>query len=136
MNERHSEPRDSLEERSRALFLESVDGLDFALRSRLTQARNAALDAATRRPSWFSRFGVLAPAGVTAAAVLGAFLWLGSPLGQHAVTVADGQSSLEDLELVASTDEGSGDAMDMLQDDIEFYDWAEKAASSGPAASS
>lgn len=136
MNEQHSEPRGSFEERSRALFLDSVDGLDFALRSRLTQARNVALDAATRRPSWFFRFGVLAPAGVTAAAVLGAFLWLGSPLGQHAVTVANDRSNLEDLELVASTDEGSGDAMDMLQDDIEFYDWAEKAASSGPAASS
>jgi hypothetical protein len=128
-------PRDVFEERSRALFLESVDGLDFALRSRLTQARSAALEAAARRPSWFSRIGLLAPAGVTAAAVLGAFLWLGSPMGQHAVTVAnDGQSNLEDLELVASTDEGSGDAMDMLQDDIEFYDWAEKVASPGPAA--
>jgi hypothetical protein len=132
------QPRDAFEERSRALFLESVDGLDFALRSRLTQARRAALEAAARRPSWFSRIGLLAPAGVTAAAVLGAFLWLGSPMGQHAVTVAnnDGQSNLEDLELVASTDEGSGDAMDMLQDDIEFYDWAEKVASPGPAASS
>jgi hypothetical protein len=138
MNEQlPGEPRDSFEERSRALFHESVDGLDFALRSRLTQARNAALEAASaRRTFWFSRIGVLAPAGVTAAAVLGAFLWLGSPLSQHAVTVADGQSSLEDLELVASADEGSGDAMDMLQDDIEFYDWAEKAANSGPAASS
>jgi hypothetical protein len=129
-------PRDSFEERTHALFHESVDGLDFALRSRLTQARNAALEAASaRRTSWFSRIGVLAPAGVTAAAVLGAFLWLGSPLGQHAVTVADGQSNLEDLELVATADESSGDAMDMLQDDIEFYDWAEKAALSGPAAS-
>ena len=139
MNEQlPGEPRDSFEERSRALFHESVDGLDFALRSRLTQARNAALEAASaRRTSWFSRIGVLAPAGVTAAAVLGAFLWLGSPLSQHAVTVADGQSSLEDLELVASADEGSGDAMDMLQDDIEFYDWADKAAAnSGPEAQS
>jgi hypothetical protein len=138
MNEQDSgQSRDPFEERSRALFLESVEGLDFALRSRLTQARNAALEAAARRPSWFFRLGVLAPAGVTAAAVLGAFLWLGSPLGQHAVTVGnDGRSNLEDLELVASTDEGSGDAMDMLQDDIEFYDWADKAASSGPAASS
>jgi len=132
------QPRDAFEERSRALFLESVDGLDFALRSRLTQARSAALEAAALRPSWFSRIGLLAPAGVTAAAVLGAFLWLGSPMGQHAVTVAnnDGQSNLEDLELVASTDEGSGDALDMLQDDIEFYDWAEKVANPGPAASS
>jgi hypothetical protein len=137
MNEQlPAEPNGSFEERSRALFHDSVDGLDFALRSRLTQARNAALEAASaNRKSWFSRFGAWTPAaGVTAAAVLGAFLWLGSPLGQHAVTVADGQPNLEDLEIVAASDEGSGDAMDMLQDDIEFYDWANKDASSGPAA--
>jgi hypothetical protein len=48
--------------------------------------------------------------------------------------MADAQSNFEDLDLVASTDEGSGDAMDMLQDDIEFYDFADKAANSGPAA--
>jgi len=130
------EPNASFEERSRALFEDSVEGLDFALRSRLTQARHAAIEAAAaaRRP-WFTRIGVLAPTGVTAAAVLGAVLWLGSPLAQHAVTVSDGQPNLEDLELVASADEGSGDAMDMLQDDIEFYDWADKAANSGSAAS-
>jgi hypothetical protein len=133
MNE---QPRDSFEERAQALFRDSVEGLDFAMRSRLTQARNAALEAAAaRRRPWFLRIGVLTPAaGVTAAAILGAFLWLGSPLGQHAVTVADGQSNLEVLDLVASVDEGSGDAMDMLQDDIEFYDWADKAANPGPAA--
>jgi hypothetical protein len=130
------EPNGSFEERSRALFHDSVDGLDYALRSRLTRARNAAIEAASaRRRPWFSRFGAWKPAaGVTAAAVLGAFLWLGSPLSQHAGTVTDGQPNLEDLELVASSDEGSGDAMDMLQDDIEFYDWANKAASTGPAA--
>jgi len=108
--------------------------VDMRIRSRLTQARNAAIEAAsTSRRPWFSRIGMWTPAaGVTAAAVLGAFLWLGSPLGQHAVTVADGQPSLEDLDIVAS--EGSGDAMDMLQDDIEFYDWADKTANAGPAA--
>jgi hypothetical protein len=134
MSERQpAELRDSIEDRSRALFHDSVDGLDFAMRSRLTQARNAAMEAAsTGRPSWFSRIGIMKPAGVTAAAVLGAVLWLGSPLGHHPVTVVDGQTSLEDLDIVASAD-GSGDAMDMLQDDIEFYDWAEKTA--GPAAS-
>jgi len=132
MNE---QPHDSFEERAQALFHDSVDGLDFALRSRLTQARKAAIEAASgSRPAWFSRLGVLAPAGVTAAAILGAFLWFGSPLGQRAVTVADGQSNFEDLELVASMDESSADAMDMLQDDIEFYDWADKAANSGPPA--
>ena len=136
MNEkRQKQTQEAFEERSRALFHDSVEGLDFALRSRLTQARNAAIEAAAvgRRP-WFFRLGVLTPAaGVTAAAVLGAFLWLGSPLGHHAVTVADG-SSLEDLEIVAASDESGGDAMDMLQDDIDFYDWADKSANSGPAA--
>jgi hypothetical protein len=129
-------PHDSFEERAQALFHDSVDGLDFALRSRLTQARKAAIDAAatSRRRAWFSRIGVLAPAGVTAAAILGAFLWFGSPLSQRAATVADGQSNFEDLELVASMDESSADAMDMLQDDIEFYDWADKTANSGPPA--
>jgi hypothetical protein len=122
------------EKRSRALFNDSVDGMDFTLRSRLTQARHAAIEAASARRPWYTRIAVLAPAGVTAAAVLGAVLWLGSPLVQHVVTVADGQN-LEDLELVASSDEGAGDALDMLQDDIEFYDWADKSANSGAAAS-
>ncbi len=128
-------PRDSFEERSRALFNDSVEGLDFAMRSRLTRARNAALEAASGRARpWFLRLGVWTPAaGFTAAAVLGAIVWM-SPMGQHAVTVADGQPNLEDLEIVASSEEGSGDTLDMLQDDIEFYDWADKAANSGPAA--
>ncbi len=64
--------------------------------------------------------------GVTAAAILGFALWTGSP--------PDTQSNFEDLDLVAATDEGSGDAMEMLQDDIDFYDFADKAANSGPAA--
>jgi hypothetical protein len=136
MNEQTPGEPGSLEERSRALFDDSVESLDFAVRSRLTQARHAAIEAAAARPSWFSRINVVAPAGVTAAAVLGAFLWLGSPLGQHAVTVVDGQPNLEDLEIVASADEASGESIDMLQDDIDFYDWADKAANSGTAASS
>jgi hypothetical protein len=136
MNEKPPmQPLESFEERSRALFHESVDGLDFALRSRLAQARNAAVEAASSSRPWFSRAAVWMPAaGVTAAAILGAFLWLGSPLGQHAATVADGQSNFEDLDLVASS-EGSGDAMEMLQDDVEFYDWADGTANSGSATS-
>jgi len=131
-----AQPPDSFEELAKVLFHDSVERVDMRIRSRLTQARHAAMEAAaTSRRPWFFRIAVLTPAaGVTAAAVLGAFLWLGSPLSQHAVTVADGQSNLEDLEIVASSDEGSADPMDMLQDDIEFYDWADKAANSGPAA--
>jgi negative regulator of sigma E activity len=127
---------ESFEKHTRALFHDSVESVDFATRSRLTQARHAAIEAAaaTRRRPWFSRPGFLTPAaGVTAAVVLGVFLWVGSPLGQHDATVAGAQPNLEDLEIVASSDEGSGDAMDMLQDDIDFYDWADKAANPGPA---
>jgi negative regulator of sigma E activity len=137
MNEHTQDAAQSaLEMRSRELFQGSVDGLDMRVRSRLTQARHAALDAAAaaRRRPWFFQIRVWTPAaGVTAAALLGAALWLGSPMGNHTMTAAD-QPSLEDLDMVASSDEGSGDAMEMLQNDLDFYDFADKAASSGPAA--
>jgi hypothetical protein len=126
---------DPLEERSRALFHDSVENLDFALRSRLTQARYAALEAGAGNRPWFSRLKMWTPAaGVTAAAVLGVALWLGSPFTHHSGMLAETQTNLEDLELVASTDEGAGDALEMMQDDIDFYAFADKAAASEPAA--
>jgi len=131
MGEQH---HDAFEMRTRALFQDSVDSLDFAMRSRLTQARHAALEAAAGRRPWYLRWTMWTPAaGVTAAAVLGFSLWLGSPLGQQMGTLAEGQTNLDDIELVASS-EGAGDAMEMLQDDIDFYDFADKAASPDPAA--
>ena len=123
-----------LEERSRALFRDSLDNMDFAMRSRLTQARVAALAAAEPPRPWLLRPSTWAPAaGVTAAAVLGVALWLGSPLSHQSGVVAD-NSNLEDLELVASTDDNSAAPLEMLQDDIDFYDFADKAAGSEPAA--
>jgi hypothetical protein len=125
---------EAFEMRSRALFQDSVDGLDMRIRSRLTRARSAALEAAAEsRRSWLFGWKMWAPAaGVTAAAILGLGLWIGAPIGHQAATLAE--SNIEDLDLVASTDEGSSDAMEMLQDDIDFYDFADKAANSGPAA--
>jgi hypothetical protein len=143
MNESAVEPEQrAVEERSRALFHDSVDQIDMPMRSRLTQARYAALAAASHsgRRAWLWRVSLWTPAvGVTAAA-LGVALWFGtpfgshSPLGIHGVVSADSQSNFEDLDLVASSDENSGDAMEMLQEDIDFYDWADKAASAEPAA--
>jgi hypothetical protein len=136
MNERE---QDSLEQRARTLFHDSVENLDMRTRSRLTQARHAALEAAaTRNRSWLTRKAWWTPAaGVTAAAVLGAALWIGTPLGtlpgHHAVSLGDAQSNLEDLDIVAASDE-SGDPMEMLQDDHDFYDFADKAANPEPAA--
>jgi hypothetical protein len=135
MNERE---QDSLEQRARALFHESVENLDMRVRSRLTQARYAALEgAAARKRSWLPRKAWWTPAaGVTAAAVLATALWIGvpsvTPMGHHAVSLPDAQSNLEDLDIVASADE-SGDAMEMLQDDLDFYDFADKADAAEPA---
>jgi len=126
----------ALELRSRRLFQESVDGLDMRVRSRLTQARSAALDAAlaaSRRP-WFLQTRVWTPAaGLSAAVLLAAALWFGMPMGNHPMSAAD-QPGLEDLDIVASSDEASGDAMEMLQNDLDFYDFADKTAGSGPQA--
>jgi hypothetical protein len=115
-----SDVTEKLEERSRELFKHSVENIDMRMRSRLTQARFAALEASAARPSALKRFGWWTPAaGVTAAAVLGVTLWLG---GQHGVSSADAQSKFEDLDIVASADD-----QDMLQDDIDFYEFADKA---------
>jgi hypothetical protein len=119
----------SLEERSRALLRESVENLDMRVRSRLTQARHAALAAGPQRRA--NRLAWWAPAGVTAAALLGAVLWMGSPT-PHGLPSADVQNGFEDLDMLASTE--TGDAIDMLQDDVDFYDFAEKAAETEPAA--
>jgi hypothetical protein len=120
----------TMEERSRALFEDSVGRVDMRVRSRLTRARHAALEAAAAKRSMPRLFGLPSwtpAAGVTAAAVLGAALWLAPQMMGNIVThgaapVADGQA-YEDLDIVASTDE-----MELLQDDPEFYDWAEKVA--------
>jgi len=138
MNEQARETeRRSFEDRSRGLFQASVDGLDMRRRSRLTQARHAALEAAAASDgrSWLLRIRVWTPAaGVTAAALLGAALWLGVPSFRQGLSGTDGQPSLEDLDLVASSDETSGDALEMLQNDIEFYDYADNVANPDPAA--
>ena len=128
--------QNSFEERSRALFHDSVDGLDMRLRSRLTQARHAAIAAAAAdRAPWFMRLRGWTPAaGVAAAALLATALWLGTPLGHHTLSAGDGGASFEDLDLVASSDGSADDAMDMLQDDIEFYDWADRGTNTEPAA--
>ena len=65
----HDAGQSPIEARSRELFQESVDAMDMRLRSRLTQARHAALDAAAagRRRPWLTRMGAWTPAaGVTA----------------------------------------------------------------------
>jgi hypothetical protein len=108
-----------IEDRARAVFDASVERIDAATRSRLTQARHAAL-AELERPT--ALLASWKPAVVVAAvAVLAVGLWLG-PGGS-------GQPELpgvEDLELISA-----GEDLDMLGEEPEFYAWAASVVASG-----
>jgi len=126
MNESNLDPS-PFEERGRRLFDASVERVDMRVRSRLNVARHAALDAAQGSRSRFFRVPVwTSAAGVTVAGVLAVAIWFGGPGGHaaHLAAPTETGTNLEDLELVASSDDASAPPMDMLQDDIDFYEWA------------
>jgi anti-sigma-K factor RskA len=106
------------EKRSREVLGESSERLDGHTRSRLTQARYAAL-AQLEKPArqWWRSY---VPAGAaTAAAVLAVMFYTGQPVGEP--RVATGASAVEDIDLLADAD-----APDFSDDgdDVEFYEWA------------
>jgi hypothetical protein len=63
--------------------------------------------------------------------VLGVALWFGGPMGHHSGAVLADQSALEDLELVSSSEDNN---VEMLQDDLDFYAWADKTEGGEPTA--
>jgi hypothetical protein len=119
-HEQQTEADREFERRTRSLLLESADHLPGALRSRLTQARYAALEAhggasaPVRTRGWMG-------AGAAAAAVLVALLVL-VPHHGSAPTTALAGGSVDDLELLAESD-----AVPLSEDqdvDYDFYEWA------------
>ena len=121
------EPLTAFERNARTVLEEGVQRIDARTRSRLNQARQAAV-AAARAPSLVSRLHgalrrqVLMPAtGAAAVAALVAVFMLNN--GSHHLTaaVADSPASaLDVLDLV--TDD---DAMHLMEDnDGSFYEWA------------
>jgi hypothetical protein len=122
-----SAPGESLtgfELHSREVLEESVLRINGRVRSRLNQARQAAIEAAsTRRRSFFWRPFTLVPtAGAAAAAILVAMvLWNRQP--QIEMPLAEGaHPTAEDLDLLAD-----GDGLDLVQDGDgsgNFYEWA------------
>lgn len=118
-DEADHEAEREFERHTRALLLESADGLPGALRSRLTQARYAALEAhraatPVRSRSWMG-------AGAAAAAALVALVVLVPHHGSVPATAFTG-GSVDDLALLAE-----GDAVPLNEDqdvDYDFYEWA------------
>jgi hypothetical protein len=115
-----NEPLTQFERNVRTVLEEGVSRIDGRTRSRLNQARHAALQAATRqrRPLW-SRFTLVPAAGALAAAALVAvMLWHREP--QFPEQLEGQRMSVEDMDLLAD-----GENLDLLQeDDGTFYEWA------------
>lgn len=116
---------DSLEQRSRELFEDSVGRLDARTRSRLNQARQHALSELNKAAP--RRYWLAAPLGGLAAAVVIAIVMM---TGRQ--TTAPSQDSgalpLDDFDIVADAD-----SLELLQD-VEFYSWMAEA--SGPDSNS
>jgi hypothetical protein len=116
------------ERRSRQALEESVLRIDGRVRSRLNQARQAAVEAASvRRRPLFSRFLTLVPtAGAAAAAVLVTLvLWHRGPQ----IELPADSTHLTDLDLLAD-----GEGLDLVQDGDgsgSFYEWAAEQTEAG-----
>jgi anti-sigma-K factor RskA len=114
-----NEPLTEFERKARELLEESVSRIDGRIRSRLTQARHAALAAAgARRPAWWRSLTVMPTAGAAAAALLVAVvLWHRQPSGEPPVLEAQ---HAEDMDLLADSE-----ALELLDGwDGPFYEWA------------
>jgi hypothetical protein len=121
------------EQRARALLEQSAEQLPGAVRSRLTQARYAALAAQSARASSFARRWVTA--GAAAAAAL-ALLVLYVPQLRDAGESPIANAGLEDIELLTDNDAVPLNGDQDVDDD--FYEWAaaEAAGAAAPAVGS
>ena len=110
---------EDFENRSREVLEESVARLDGRTRSRLTQARHAAL-AQLERPvrQWWRSY---VPAGAAAAAAVFAVMLYVQPGVVDVVRGVKNGAVVEDMDILADSE-----APDFTEDtdDVEFYEWA------------
>ena len=114
------EPMTEFERNARVLLGESVSRIDGRTRSRLNQARHAALEAlAPRRPAWWrSNYTLMPTAGAAVALLLALALWHREPSVES--PVLEGQHAVEDMDLLADSE-----ALELLEGwDGPFYEWA------------
>jgi hypothetical protein len=119
-----TEPLTDFERNARRVLEESLARVDARTRSRLNQARHAALEAALARPrrrAWRS-FTLMPAAGAVAAALLVAVvLWHREPSGTEPPLFEARAPALsaEDVDLLADKD-----ALDLMEGWDGFYEWA------------
>jgi len=115
-----NEPLTQFERNARVVLEQSLSRIDARTRSRLNQARHAALEAAgARRRAWWRSLTLMPTAGAAAAALLVAvLLWHGQPGGE--APVLEAQHPAEDMDLLADSE-----ALELLDGwDGPFYEWA------------
>ncbi|HEY8052390.1 MAG: hypothetical protein ACHQD6_01005 [Steroidobacterales bacterium] len=117
------EPLSEFERNARTVLEESVQRIDGRTRSRLNQARQAALAAAGKRTPWWRGFSLMPAGAVTAALLVAVVLWQRHPAGEpvlEASHVTAEHAAVEDIDLLAD-----GDAMELIEGwDGSFYEWA------------
>jgi hypothetical protein len=110
---------DALERHGRELLNASADAVDGRVRSRLNQARHAALAELATGARPFRVPGRWLPAGALAlAAVLAVAVWVARPVPGSGPQLADALVA-EDAEMLASSE-----GPDLYADDDDFYEWA------------
>lgn len=120
-----SETRSKLEERAQTTLQDSAECLDGKTRSRLTQARNAALDAVRqgeRKNTW-----VLPAAGVAAAAVLAVTVSLSVANRTKPEVLETAMAPVDELEIVTAED-----SLEFYRD-VEFYAWLDTVLDEEPS---
>lgn len=121
MSEEHI-GRSELEQRAHALLVESTEALSGAVRSRLRQARQTALNARVHDTRY--RLQRWLPAGALAAAALALLVVFLPPHAHQAPAAAAITGSVADIDLLTSEVPLSTDA----DVDYSFYEWAVDAA--------
>lgn len=114
------------EQRASAMLDDSVTRVNARVRSRLNQARQAAVEeiAAGRRSFW--RGPALMPAtGAVAAAALVALLLTAHFRGERSPLTADGQA-IDDIEMLADNE-----GLDLVENEGSFYEWAARQSEQG-----
>jgi len=121
------------ERNARVVLEESVRRVDARTRSRLNQARHAALAAGGRRRAWWSSFTLMPAAGAIAAALLVAVvLWHREPAGTQPLALDGQHPAVEDMELLTDND-----SIDLIEGwDGSFYEWAAAQSDAGAESNS
>ena len=117
-----------LERNARLVLEESVRRLDGRTRSRLNQARHAALAAAgARRRTWWGLPLMPAAGAVAAALLVAVVLWQREPQGTAPVALDGQHAGVEDMELLTDND-----SIDLIEGwDGSFYEWAAAQSDAG-----